>query len=108
MEAAVYDIASRQLLFRAPGVSTIDGHSTPINSEGQLRADSAKSYVAAAQDLSINLQTELDAFKVRAREEPEAIKIEHKPGYSGMGSVAPWFGALHAALIAGRALQLSR
>ena len=30
MEAVVYDIASRKLLFRAPGTSTIKGHATPV------------------------------------------------------------------------------
>lgn len=87
MEAVVYDIPSRSLLFRAPGVSTIHGNSTPITSDGQLQSDSKQGYIAASQDLTLNLQHELDAFKVRAKEEPDAITIEHKPGYSGGGAI---------------------
>src|SRR5882724_6689014 len=40
MDAAVYDIASRKLLFRAPGVGDIKGSATPINLNEELRANS--------------------------------------------------------------------
>lgn len=94
MEAVVYDISSRSLLFRAPGVSTIKGHATLVRNETDLHANSAEGYAVAAKDLTLNLQRELDAFKVRAKEEPESIKIEHKPGYHGGGSIEVWFAAL--------------
>jgi len=95
MEAVVYDIPSRSLLFRAPGVSAITGrHSTPLRSESELRADSARGFTEAAQDMTANLQRELDAFKVRAREEPQSVHIEHRPGYSGGGAIEGWFVAL--------------
>ena len=100
MEAVVYDIPSRSLLFRAPGVSTIKGNSTPVNSEARLQADSAQSYAAAAADLTLNLQVELDAFKVRAKEEPQNIRIEHKPGYTGAGELDGWYAAFLALLLA--------
>lgn len=103
MEAVVYDIASRSLLFRAPGVSTIKGHATLISNETDLRADSTQSYAAAAADLTVNLQKELAAFKVRAKSEPESIHIEHKPGFSlGGGSIEGWFAAALALLLVGR------
>lgn len=98
MEAVVYDIVSRRLLFRAPGINTVRGNSTPVNSEGRLQEDSQRSYIAAAQDLTVNLQSELDAFKVRIREEPESVKIEHRPGYTGAGSVPAAFAGLLATL----------
>ncbi len=100
MEAVVYDIPSRSLLFRAPGVSTIRCNSTPVNSEAVLQADSAKSYAAAAVDLTLNLQGELDAFKVRAKEEPQSIRIEHKPGYTGAGELDGWLAVPLALLLA--------
>lgn len=96
VEAVVYDIASRSLLFRAPGTSAIKANSTIIRTEPELRLDSAKGYTAAAADMTKNLQVELENFKVRAKEEPQNIRIEHKPGYTGGGS----FGALSAAAIA--------
>lgn len=104
MEAVVYDIPSRSLLFRAPGVSAITGHhATLIRTPDELRADSARGFTEAAQDLTANLQRELEAFKVRAREEPQSIHIEHKPGYNGAGAIEGWFVALLALLFATRA-----
>lgn len=102
MEAAVYDIPSRSLLFRAPGVSTVTGHATLISNATGLRADSTQGYVDAARDLTQNLQHELDSFKVRVREEPQAVRIESKPGFHGAGAMEFWFAALLALLAAGR------
>ena len=103
MEAVVCDIPSRSLLFRAPGTSTVKNHATLVSNEGDLRTDSIASYTAAAQDLTVNLQHELDAFKVRAKEEPESIHIEHKPGFSlGLGSIDDWFAALLGLLLTSR------
>ncbi|SDR91336.1 rhombotarget lipoprotein [Opitutus sp. GAS368] len=102
MEAVVYDIPSRSLLFRAPGVSMVNGHSTPIRTDAELRADSARSLDEAAKDLTVNLQQELELFKVRAKEEPQSIHIEHKPGYTGGGALDGWFAALLVLLLAGR------
>jgi len=104
MEAVVYDISSRSLLFRAPGVSTIRGNSTPINSGGQLRDDSRRGYIAAEQDLTVNLQHELEAFKVRTKEEPDSVSIERKPGYLGGGTVNPSLVLLLLSLVAVRLL----
>lgn len=102
MEAVVYDIPSRNLLFRAPGVSMVNGHSTPIRTDAELRADSARSLDEAAKDLTSHLQQELELFKIRAKEEPQNIRIEHKPGYTGVGGLDGWFVALCALLLAGR------
>lgn len=108
MEAVVYDIPSRSLLFRAPGVSTIKGHATLIRNETDLRTNSAEGYAVAAKDLTLNLQNELDAFKIRAKEAPESVKIEHKPGYSGAGAIEGWFAALFTLLTIGGAALNSR
>jgi rhombotail lipoprotein len=102
METVVYDIASRSLLFRAPGTNTTDGHSTPIRTSEQLRADSAASLAAAAKDMTANLAQELDLFKVRAKEEPQSIRIEHRPGYTGGGALGASFAALLGLLAAAR------
>ena len=104
MEAVVYDIASRSLLFRAPGVSALKGHSTLVSNDTDLRTDSTRGYAEAAKDLTQNLQRELEAFKVRAREEPAAIHIEHKPGYSGAGAIGAWFATMLALLATVRLL----
>lgn len=91
MEAVVYDIPSRSLLFRAPGTSTVKGHATLVRNSSELRKDSARSFTEAAGQMTTNLAQELELFKVRAREEPHTVKIEHKPGYTGGGSLDAGF-----------------
>jgi rhombotail lipoprotein len=86
MEAVVYDIASRRLLFRAPGISAITGHSTLVRTTTDLQADSALGFSEASKNLSTNLQAELESFKTRIKDAPEEMHIEHKPGYSGAGA----------------------
>ena len=42
MDAAVFHIPSKSLLFRAPGTSLVKGRSTPVNLDEQLRKDAAE------------------------------------------------------------------
>lgn len=102
MEAVVYDIPSRSLLFRAPGTSTIKNHATLFRSDNELRKDSLRSLEEASGQMTANLAQELELFKVRAKEEPQNIRLEHKPGYTGAGALDAWFAALLALVIAGR------
>jgi len=104
MEAVVYDIPSRSLLFRAPGTNSLKHHSTLIRTDEELRRDSATSLNEAAKQMTTNLAQELERFKVRAKEEPDTVKIEHKPGFSmGLGSIDGWFAAAAGLLLVGRA-----
>jgi rhombotail lipoprotein len=80
MEAVVYDVSSRSLLFRAPGTSAMRGNSTLFRTAGELQADARQGLDEAAKDLTLQLQHELEAFKVRIREEPTSVHIEHKAG----------------------------
>jgi rhombotail lipoprotein len=86
MDAVVYDIESRQMLFRAPGTSQVKASATPINLQAELRTDSAKGFDLATEEMIKNLETELAAFRVRVKERPEEIRIVNRPGYSGAGS----------------------
>ncbi len=97
MDAAVYDIASRKLLFRAPGIGNVKGSATPINLSEQLRADSKKGFEEAATNLVANLQVQLADFKERVTNAPTEYKIEYKPGYTGAGA----FGGLETILVGG-------
>jgi rhombotail lipoprotein len=87
MEAVVYDIPSRSLLFRAPGSSSMINNATLFRSAHELSKDSALGIEQAAAQMTTNLTQEIELFKVRAREEPQSVKIEHKPGYTGGGSL---------------------
>jgi rhombotail lipoprotein len=92
IDAVVYDIASRKMLFRAPGTSHIKGSSTPVNLSEQLRVDSLRGFNQAADDLVINLKDELDRFKEKIKEMPKAYTVVHKAGYTGGGSFGSIYG----------------
>lgn len=87
VDASVYDIQSRKMLFRAPGISHIKSKATPINLSEQLRVDSIESFQAASKDLVTNLEIQLELFKEKVKELPEEYQIVHKPGYTGGGSL---------------------
>lgn len=103
MEAVVYDIPSRSLLFRAPGTSSSKHHSTLIRVDEELRRAASAGLTEASKQMTLNLAQELELFKVRVKEEPDTVKIEHKPGFSmGLGSLEGWFGTVLALLVAVR------
>lgn len=87
MDTAVYDIASRKLLFRAPGNSQIKGSSTPVNLAESLREDSAKGFEQANQLMLVSLDQQLAAFRQRLKDRPNEIRVERATGYSGGGAV---------------------
>ena len=86
LDAAVYDIASRKLLFRAPGTNHIKSSATPVNLSEQLREDSLQGFHNAADTLVVNLNSELDRFKSKIKEKPQEYVVKHKSGYSGGSS----------------------
>ena len=79
LEAAVYDIASRKLLFRASGTGNIKGSATPVNLSEKLRADSRKSFTMAATNLVANLKVQIADFEKQAVATPAKFAIQHKP-----------------------------
>jgi rhombotail lipoprotein len=106
MEAAVYDIASRHLLFRAPGASQVKAGSTFVDMERRLRDDSSKGFNEATDDLIKNLKMQLEDFRLRAKQAPGTVaRIEHKPGYRGSGACDGIFAAALALLLGARAWQ---
>jgi rhombotail lipoprotein len=94
MDATVYDIASRKMLFRAPGTSQIKGSATLVNLSEQLRIDSLEGFRVASENLIVNLQDQLKLFQAKIKETPEDYVVEHKPGYTGGGSMGACFAAL--------------
>jgi rhombotail lipoprotein len=83
MDAAVYDIRSRKLLFRAPGISQIKGSATPVNLSEQLRQNSEAGFNKAAQMMAANLKEELEKFKEKVKNSPEEFKVVPTRGYAG-------------------------
>lgn len=87
VDAAVLDIKSRKMLFRAPGLSQIKSKATPVNLSEQNRLDSIAGFKEAGKELIVNLDEQLELFKDKIKESPEEYKIIHKDGYKGAGSL---------------------
>jgi rhombotail lipoprotein len=87
MDAAVYDIASRKMLLRAPGTSHIKGTATLVNLSEQLRKDSGEGFQLAADNLVVNLHDQLKRFQEKVKERPQEYVVKHKAGYTGGGSL---------------------
>lgn len=101
VDTAVFDIPSRTLLFRAAGTDRAQKDATMVGSPQQMRQAQVASFERAMQQMTTNLQTELDAFKVRVKEGKAPVSVaQRKDG--GAGAT----GAL--ALIALLALGFSR
>ena len=107
MEAAVYDIASRHLLFRAPGVSHVEAGAAAAYIEQRKRVDGAKGFELATDDVIKNLKTQLEAFRERVKTAPAGTvaRIERKPGYTGGGSFGAGFIVAGLLLLGVRSLR---
>lgn len=81
LDAVVYDIASRKMLFRAPGTSLVKGTSMLVDQSQELRADGDKGFGEAAQSMVVNLDVQLALFKEKLKERPEEYKVVHTPKY---------------------------
>ena len=89
IDAAVYDIPSRKLLFRAPGISTVQTRSTFMNQSEELRDTSEQGFEKAATNMVAELKVQLPDFQDRVKKSPTEYKVVHKPGYSGGGAISP-------------------
>jgi rhombotail lipoprotein len=67
MDAVVYDIPSRALLFRAAGASTVNERSSPLNVERVRRRMAEEGFRAATADLIGNLEAALAGFEEQAK-----------------------------------------
>ena len=86
LDAVVYDIKSRKMLFRAPGTHHIKGKATLVNLSEKLRADSETGFNEAAKSMIANLDQQLVLFKEKVKERPAEYKVVRTSGYSGGGS----------------------
>ena len=86
VDTAVFDIKSKKMLFRAPGISKLEKRTTAVGVDDILAEKSLEGFGIAVADMTVNLDAELARFKVRVKEEKIA-KVEHREGYSG-GSIS--------------------
>lgn len=66
MDAVIYDIRSRALLFRAAGESTVNGWSSPVNVDRKRRRFASAGFEKATDQLIANLDTALTRFEEQA------------------------------------------
>ncbi len=119
LDAAVFDIKSRVMLFNASGRSGVTGSSTPLAVEKSLRGRSDLGFSEATDDLIRNLNVALDAFQkqvatgtVRGPGTPAVAFVdkEGKPVASagGGGGAVGLLGLAAAGLLAAAAVLRRR
>jgi rhombotail lipoprotein len=81
LDAVVYDIKSRKMLFRAPGTSLVNGKSMLVDQSQEIRADSDRGFTEAAQSMIVNLDGQLALFRDKIKERPEEYKVVQTPKY---------------------------
>ncbi|WP_417550223.1 rhombotarget lipoprotein [Methylophaga sp.] len=86
VDTAVFDVNSRKMLFRAPGVSDVQQSSTLVEVNQVNREAREKGFELAMADMSQNLAVELDRFKEKIKED-KSVQITHRQGYGGGGGI---------------------
>jgi rhombotail lipoprotein len=86
VDTAVFDLPTRQLLFRAPGIDKSTSRSTLVDSSDQLRKARSAGFAHAMDAMSENLAVELDKFEIRIKENPSVATVVSSGG--GFGSVS--------------------
>jgi rhombotail lipoprotein len=84
VDTAVFDIQSKKMLFRAPGVHQDARSHTAIGHQQKTRAKRYESFEKASNEMANNLSLELEKFKRRVKS-GEAAKVSYRGG-SGGGS----------------------
>jgi rhombotail lipoprotein len=80
LDISVFDVASRKLLFRAPGTSQINGGSNWANYSERARSAQIDGYQKAVDQLIPQLNTEIESFRTRIKAAAD-VKMEPQPGY---------------------------
>lgn len=86
VDAAVFDVKSRKLLFRAPGTSQVKGSATMVGFSERTRAAQAEGYDQAIAQMIPQLQAELSNFRERIKSDA-GFKVVNKEGYKGGGGL---------------------
>ena len=106
VDASVFDVRTRKLLFRAPGTSRVKGSASMAGFSERARAAGIEGYNKAVDDLVPKLQGELDSFKERIKADA-AFKVENKPGYRGGGAL-DWLSLMMVAALMAIGLSVRR
>ena len=108
VDTAVFDVGSRKLLFRAPGIDRRQRASTAVDSPDKMQAQRSASFRAAVTQMRDNLATELDAFEQRLKDEPQIADVSWRDGRGSGGGGAMDLLSLGLLMTAGGAVRLKR
>ena len=106
VDTAVFDAETAKLLFRAPGSDRDRSNATLMDVGKDLRKLRSASFVAATDDMIVNLDQELEGFQ-EAVENGERAEVEWREGSGGGGSLA-WSLLVWLVIAAGRAAKRRR
>ncbi|MCO7225109.1 rhombotarget lipoprotein [Pleionea sp. CnH1-48] len=94
VDTAVFDVATRKLLFRAPGIDTTKKIHTAVSAEETYQTMSSKSFDNAMSAMSVNLKKSLEQFKEKVKENKSVAQVKYRSGYRGGGGSLEWFGLI--------------
>jgi len=86
IDTAVFDVATTKLLFRAPGTYNEQRNATLMESGRDLRKLRSAGFVAATDDMIVNLDQELEGFR-EAVESGERAQVEWRADSGGGGTM---------------------
>ena len=101
IDTAVFDVATGDLLFRAPGMHRDNRNTTLMDNESDLRELRSASFVTATDDMIANLDVELGNFREAVRA-GQMAHVEWREGYGGGGSSSWPLLLVLGALVLGR------
>jgi rhombotail lipoprotein len=93
IDTAVFDVATTKLLFRAPGTHKQHRNVTLMDKSRDLRRLRSASFVAANDDMIVNLGQELEGFRTEI-ESGERAQVEWRPGSGCGGTTLPMLSLL--------------
>lgn len=86
VDTAIFDVRSRKMLMRAPGISKLQKRSTAIGVDHVMQNKSQQGFDLAFDDMMINLEVELQKLKDKVKE-GKTINIQNAKQYSAAGSI---------------------
>jgi len=86
VDTAVFDVKSRKMLLRAPGISKLQKRSTAIGVDHVMQNKTYQGFNLAFDDMMTNLDTELNLFKEKVKQ-GKTVKIQNLQSYSAAGSI---------------------
>lgn len=105
VDTAVFDVRSRQLLLRAPGISKLHKRSTAIGVTNAINKKSEQGFNLAFDDMITNLDDELVRFQAQVKE-GKSVKIANLKNYSAGGTFNIYLLLLMLTIILYKTLKL--